>query len=205
MNLTKPSSIVAAFDFDNTFIDRDSLLSFLIYSQGTLKTLYILLFLIPQAIKYVCGQISRQQMKETILTAFLSGKSFDSVEIQGKKFADTILDRYINPDALKKLLWHQSEGHRCLLVSASPDFYLLPWGLRHGFEKVLASKLEANFQGIVTGKLIGENCWGPQKLYRLIEYLGPKENFQLYAYGDSRGDKEMLELADYPFYKTFEA
>ena len=39
---------------------------------------------------------------------------------------------------------------------------------------------------------------------RLRDYLGSTENVQLYVYGDSRGDQEILALADYPFYRKFQ-
>ena len=41
------SSIVAVFDFDHTLTDRDSMLFFLFYLQGRLKTYYHLTHLLP--------------------------------------------------------------------------------------------------------------------------------------------------------------
>jgi HAD superfamily phosphoserine phosphatase-like hydrolase len=88
-------------------------------------------------------------------------------------------------------------------VSASIDLYLRPWAERYGFEEILASTLEVDSKGNVTGKLKGKNCCGVEKTKRLTNYLGPKETYQLYAYGDSLGDQELLALADYPFYRSF--
>ena len=203
--MTQPikNSIIAAFDFDNTFIDRDSLLPFLFYMHGRWKASYHLFALMPDFLRYILNKISRQEIKEKILTRFMKGYSFSHVSELGNQYAKNNLDRYVKPDALKCLQWHQSQGHRCLLVSASLDFYLTPWANRHGFEKVICSRLEINASGDITGKLAGSNCWGPEKKYRLLSYLGPKENYQLYAYGDSQGDLDMLEIADYPFYRTF--
>lgn len=67
---------------------------------------------------------------------------------------------------------------------------------------VLASKLETN-QQTITGKLQGNNCRGKEKVKRLQEIFGDKNNYFLYAYGDSLGDKELLEYADVSFYKPF--
>jgi phosphatidylglycerophosphatase C len=72
-----------------------------------------------------------------------------------------------------------------------------------GYRKCPDSRLEITPTGHATGRLAGLNCWGPEKVRRLIEYAGPKENYLLYAYGDSRGDREMLNLADNPFYREF--
>ncbi len=196
------SSIVAAFDFDHTLTDRDSLLPFLFDSQGIWKSSYYFTILGPQFVRFLLGHLSRQEIKEKILERFIGGQSFTDIQALGKQYADQKLDQYLKPKSLERLAWHQSQGHRCLLVSASLDFYLQPWAVRHGFEAVLCSSLEVTLADLVTGKLLGLNCWGPEKAKRLLAYLGPKEHYRLYAYGDSRGDKEMLALADYSFYRT---
>lgn len=197
------SSTVAVFDFDNTLTDRDSLLPFLFYVQGFWKTIFLLITLIPHFIRYVIGNLPRQQMKEKILRRFIGGKSLVEVKALGQKYVDQQLDRYLKPEALKRLAWHLSQGHRCLLVSASLEFYLIPWAKKHGFENVLASRLEITSDGYVTGNLVGLNCWGPEKERRLLAYFGSLKPDHIYAYGDSRGDQEMLQWAHYPFYRTF--
>lgn len=197
-------SIIAIFDFDHTLTNRDSLLPFLFYVQGFWKTIYFLILLIPFFIRYLLGNLSRQSMKEKIITRFMGGRSFVDLQNLGKQYADNQLDRYLKPKAIKRLNWHQSQGHRCLLISASLEFYLIPWAMRHGFESVLASRLEITPDGDVTGRLNGLNCWGPEKERRLFAYLNAEEPAQFYVYGDSRGDQEILALAHYPFYRKFE-
>ncbi len=194
---------IAAFDFDHTLTDRDSLLPFLFYMQGFGKASYHLTALTPQFIRFLMGNLSRQGIKEKILERFIGDCLWTEIQALGQQYADEQLDQYLKPEALERLAWHQTQGHRCLLVSASLEFYLKPWAKRHGFEETLCSRLEIAPTGYVTGRLNGLNCWGPDKAQRLLAYLGPKVNYQLYAYGDSRGDQEMLALADYPFYRTF--
>ena len=87
----------------------------------------------------------------------------------------------------------------CVLISASIDAYLDPWSKLAGFDHVICSRLETTPAGNVTGRLVGLNCWGPEKVRRLEELFGPLKKYTLYAYGDSRGDKELLAGADYPF------
>lgn len=194
----------AIFDFDNTLTDRDSLLPFLFYIQGFWKAIYSLTLLTPDFMRYLIGNLSRQRMKEKILTRFIGGKPYVEVQALGQQYVDQQLDRYLKPEALKRLAWHQSQGHRCLLVSASLEFYLIPWAMKHGFETVLASRLEITSEGNVTGNLVGLNCWGPEKERRLLAYWNAIKPDHIYAYGDSRGDQEMLKLAHYPFYRIFE-
>lgn len=203
MHSNPPSFIVAAFDFDNTLTDRDSFLPFLFSTYGKTKCIFHLICLFPYFILFSIGIFSRQSIKEKIITKFLANKSIDKVAEQGQVYAAKQLDHYLKPEALACLQWHLSQGHRCLLVSASLDFYLKPWARRHGFENVLSSTLEIDAGHRITGRLIGKNCWGIEKQQRLNAYLGSRENYQLYAYGDSEGDKQMLEMADYPFYRQF--
>lgn len=189
---------VAAFDFDGTLIDRDSLLPFLIYRNGYLQVYLNLFFLLPFFLAFLFKIISRQAVKEKILTRFLKGCKMGELQDTGKRYAAEILDTFIRPDVLKKLKLHQKEGHRCIIISASPNIYLEAWAERYGVRRVLSSELELSPDGIVTGRLKGQNCRGDEKVRRLLEELGPKQNYYLYAYGDSRGDKELLALADCP-------
>ncbi len=74
-------------------------------------------------------------------------------------------------------------------------------GEKAGFDDVIATRLESHEDGTVTGKLSGANCFGSEKVRRLEALLGAREGYSLYAYGDSRGDKELLSSADYPYYR----
>jgi phosphatidylglycerophosphatase C len=197
------SSPLAVFDFDHTLTERDSLLAFLFYASGWWKASYHLTILTPSFLCYLVKHGSRQELKEKILTRFLGGRPYDEIRLLGQRYAAEQLDRYLKPEAFQRLKWHQAQGHRCLIVSASPDFYLQSWAQRHGVEAVLGSRLELDVQGFITGRLVGLNCWGPEKKRRLLEYLGDQRKGPLYMYGDSRGDQELLALADYPFYRKF--
>jgi HAD superfamily hydrolase (TIGR01490 family) len=199
--MNKP--VVAAFDFDGTLTYRDALLPFLISVLGPVHTFSKILLQVPSILGFVCGYVSRQQTKEGILTKTIGGMSKDQLFQQGNQYAAGALNRLVKPEALERLRWHQSQGHRCVLISATLDVFLEPWSKREGFQDLICSQLEVDQQRRVTGRLVGLNCWGPEKTRRLIDLIGPKETFTLYAYGDSRGDRELLELADYPYYRRF--
>jgi HAD superfamily hydrolase (TIGR01490 family) len=192
---------VAAFDFDGTITFCDTLFPFLLYTSGTLRTIKNISLVLPKLTGYSLGIISRQQVKEAVIEQFFGHMPLEEVRKLGEKFAGESLPNYIKSKSLDKLHWHQEQGHRCILISASLDIYLEPWAKKMGFQDVICSKLKVNGHGLVTGQLQGSNCWGPEKKRRLIELLGPKDGYCLYAYGDSRGDKDILNLADYPFYR----
>lgn len=194
---------VAAFDFDGTLTTRDTLLPFLQFVAGTGKTCRELIPLIPSLLAYGCGLIERQEIKERVLTRFLSDYSFEELCGLGSEFADKLLASYLKKDGMQRLQWHLDEGHRCVLVSAAIDIYLKPWGKQTGFHDVICSRCAVDGHGRLTGLLEQENCWGEEKVKRLTTMLGQRENYVLYAYGDSRGDRELLALADYAFYRKF--
>jgi len=98
---------------------------------------------------------------------------------------------------LVQLHKHQAQGHCCVLVSASLDIYLEPWAKHVGFNYCIATTLAVNSSGLVNGKLHGKNCHGQEKARRvsiLLEELG-LPNFT-YAYGDTKADIPILEMAD---------
>lgn len=196
------SSTVAAFDFDHTLTNQDSLLPFLIFTQGKFKTYFRMIPLIPYFIGFLLKIVSRQRVKEKILATFFQGMALSSLQEQGRCFAKNKLDSIVKSSAIERLRWHQKQGHRCLLISAAIGIYIEPWAKIYGFDEIICSQLEVDPQGFITGRLKGLNCWGPEKTRRLTERFGPK-NYVLYAYGDSRGDQELLEMADYPFYRKF--
>ncbi len=193
--------IVAAFDFDGTLTYCDSLFPFLLYAQGLAVVVSKIGKHIPSLIKCLLKKISRQQVKEEILTTFFGGRPIEEIRKLGKDFAYGKLNRLVKPEGLERLQWHLNQGHRCILISASLDIYLHPWANYTGFQDVISSRLESDNKGLATGKLIGKNCRGSEKVRRLLELVGPRENFCLYAYGDSEGDKELLEIADFPYYR----
>lgn len=195
-------STVAAFDFDGTLTYHDTLMPFLRYCRGDLRTLWNLCAASPRFALGLMQGLPRQALKECILTQFFGGELLSHLKNQGAAFAANVLPSHIKPEGLQRLRWHQSQGHRCVLVSATLDVFLVPWAESVGFDHILSSRLVTDGNGIVTGRLVGNNCWGPEKVRRLEELLGPRAGYTLYAYGDSRGDQEMLAFADYPFHKT---
>lgn len=141
---------------------------------------------------------TRQATKERILTRFLKGLPSNLLDKMGQDFAEKGIHKILKSDSMNKLRWHQQQGHRCILISASIDLYLKPWASSVNIPEILTSRLAYDPQGKATGLLQGLNCWGKEKTRRLTELLGPKDNYILYAYGDSAGDHDLLALADYP-------
>lgn len=191
--------VVAAFDFDGTLTRHDSLLPFLWrlfdVRNFLLKLLRSSWFLALYALRLLSNNVA----KEKLLLVFLNGMEQNKLEDAGKRFAAQYLPGIVRSDAERRLRWHQSRGDYCVVISASMDIYVKPWAEAMGFDAVICSTLEMHDKH-ATGKLTGGNCYGPEKAERLKNLLGLAD-YTLYAYGDSRGDKELLAMADYGYYR----
>jgi HAD superfamily hydrolase (TIGR01490 family) len=194
--------VVAVFDFDGTLTKRDSLPRFLWHYAGPRQFIRKSLSLAPALLKYLLGRLDNHAAKEKVFITFFARARKNEFSAKAGAFSRMVLPSLVKAECAKKLQWHQQQGHQCLLVSASIEDYLIPWAERAGFAKVLGTRLEIDATGFLTGRLLGGNCYGAEKVRRMQEYLGSLRQFEIYAYGDSRGDKELLETADHPFYRT---
>jgi len=105
----------------------------------------------------------------------------------------------LRSDVAARMRWHQEQGHVVILVSASLGSYLHPLGDLLEVDAVLCAELE-EVDGILTGKLEGKNCRGEEKASRIqkwCEGAGIDVEDLVYAYGDSTGDVQMLELFEF--------
>ena len=193
--------VVAAFDFDGTLTRRDTLFPFLLYVVGWSEFIRHVFVLIPTLAGYGLGMIRNDIAKERVFTRFLSGMDIGVLQHKATQFSEKKLPSLLCIEAMKRLDWHKQQGHRCVVISASLELYVHPWALKAGFDDVIASRLETQEDGRITGNLSGENCFGIEKVRRLEALLGSRSGYTLYAYGDSRGDKELLISADHAYYR----
>ena len=111
-----------------------------------------------------------------------------------QRFADS--HRHILRNNLyDKLVDAKANGDEVVVVTASPE----NWVSRLVPEfKVLGTKME--FNPCFTGRLLTPNCYAQEKVNRILaaypELETDRNSFHVTAFGDSRGDKEMLEFAD---------
>jgi len=192
---------LALFDFDGTITTDDSLIKFIRYAVGERKTFFGMMSLSPMLLAYKLKLIPNYEAKEKMLGYFFGG--MDELKFQeiAREYSLKKIDQIVRPAALEKIEWHKQEGHKVTIVSASMECWLKPWCERNGIE-LISTRLERS-GGIITGKFDGRNCHGPEKAKRVKKRF-ILENFEyIYAYGDSSGDKELLELAHDKNYRVF--
>ena len=190
---------VAVFDFDGTITRRDSTTAFCL---ATVPARRLVRAAARAALRSAPGQLTRAAVKESLLTALFGDLEERRLRDRAGAWATSELPRLVRPAALARLRWHQARGHRVVLASASLELLVAPWARMTGVEDVLATRLEVR-GGRVTGRLDGGNCYGAEKVARLRALIGDLDAFELYAYGDSRGDRELLAAARHPAYRAF--
>jgi phosphatidylglycerophosphatase C len=186
---------VAAFDFDGTLVRGDSLPGFLTRLLGRRRFSRVLAEAAP-AMLVGYQQTGRDGSKAALLRRALAGQAWSHVSAVGEDFGTRLAGR-IRPQMVKRLAWHRQEGHRQVLVSASLAVYLEPFGRIAAFDDVIATRLETGSDGRLTGRLDGPNVRAQQKALLLRAALGPAP-VEVWAYGNSAGDREMLQMADHP-------
>ncbi len=193
--------ILSLFDFDGTITTDDSLIKFIRYSVGDIKTAWGMLLLSPMLITYKLKLIPNYKAKQWMLSYFFKGMDEQRFQKVTKEYSLKHIDSILRPKAIEKIAWHKEQGHTIVIVSASIECWLKPWCDKNGLD-LIATKIEMK-DGIVTGKLLTKNCYGIEKVNRINVEYNLSDYDYIYAYGDSRGDKELLELASESFYKPF--
>ncbi len=186
---------IAAFDFDGTLTTKDSLLEFLLFAHGRVKTYWGLMLLAPAMVLMAMGVIDNNRCKEILLRYFFKGMRHEDFERLGSEFAKRG-QKILNPKTCATLKKHMSEGHEVYIISASVEEWVKPIAETLGVKNVLCTRLAVGEDGRLTGRYEGKNCHGQEKVNRLLEREPERKDYYLYAYGDSGGDKQMFEFAD---------
>lgn len=191
---------IEAFDFDGTLTNRDTLLEFIRYTNGNISFIFGILLFSPFLILMKMHLYPNWKVKQSIFSYFYKGLSIADFNRYCNDFASDkkYIIRKEGMDAVQKAI---REGSKVLIVSASIDNWVEPF-----FEGlnvcVLGTKIEVN-DNLITGRFLTKNCYGIEKVNRINEVCQHREDYTLVAYGDSRGDKEMLDYADKGYYKPF--
>jgi phosphatidylglycerophosphatase C len=197
---------IAAFDFDGTLTHRDTLVPFLVRACGARRVAAAASRVAPTAARARLGRLQaavhhRDEVKAALVRHLLAGREAVWLADEAERFAAT-LPRRIRPEMARQVAWHREAGHELVIVSAGLDVYLGPYGSAAGFDHVIAVELEVDEAGVLTGELAAPNVRGPEKATRLRAWLAGDDPDFVWAYGNSSGDRELLELADVPVWMS---
>jgi len=198
----KDTRSLALFDFDGTVTRKDTLIRFILFTHGRLRFVLSMLWLFPFLAAYKLNLYSNEKAKQRMLAWFYKGWNYAEFKRKGEEFGRNILPSLIRRTALEKISWHLKKNHRVLLVSASVEEWVRPWCDLTGIECV-CTRMEVK-DNRITGKLSTRNCYGPEKVNRVKNTLSLGSYDTIYAYGDTKGDREMLAIASKPYFRHFD-
>ncbi len=193
---------IIAFDFDGTITTKDTFALFLRYWAGTPRWLWNLVKLSPVFSAYGLKLIDRNKVKEHVVRTFFKNADPNALKERAEQFAKEVIPGLIRPEALKTLKSKNRPPNTVYIVSASIDDYLIPWAKCHNISHILATNLEKHGSRL-TGEISGVNCWGAGKMAKIASAMAETPYIIDEAYGDSRGDLEMLNAAKASFYRPF--
>lgn len=203
---------ILVFDFDGTLTRRDSLLAFIRYAAGWRRLLGALLLMSPRLVLMKLRLADNGRTKERLFARFFRGMPLDEFNQLCDDFACDRAD-IIRYRARQTMAMALLGGVQVFVVSASVDNWVIPFFYMDGYSprgphpiEVVGTQVEVA-DGRLTGRFATRNCYGAEKVRRLEEALPDlrihRDSYHVTAYGDSRGDKELLEYADEKHWKPF--
>jgi len=192
---------IAFFDFDGTITTRDTLLEIIRFYKGDLKFYLGFLINAPFIAAWKAGIISNQAAKEKVLRYFFRGIPLETFQQRCDVFAATNVPLLLRPKAIKEIEKLKAAGAEVVIVSASAENWIQEWCRQQNLQ-LIGTKLQTDKERL-TGKIENLNCHGQEKVNRIKAAFDLSEYDEIYCYGDTKGDKPMLELATFSFYKPF--
>ena len=187
---------IAIFDLDHTLARRDTYLRYLWgYLWRRPWRAWRCAFLPCAIALFAMGQMSNASLKEYLLSAILGGASRQDIDEWTQSFLRKMIPGGLSREGLRVLEVHRRSGDHLVLLSASPDCYVLELGKRLMFDEVVCTNVEWRGNRL-SGRLASANIRGEEKVQALLSIKSRLGNLRVTAYGDRPSDLPLLRLAD---------
>ncbi|MCX7944827.1 MAG: HAD-IB family hydrolase [Deltaproteobacteria bacterium] len=192
--------IAAFFDFDNTFLAKDSAAIGIkyLFKRGDISFWFIL-GIIVRSIFFKLNLYSAERISRYVIR-FYKNRDISEYTRQSEIFYKEMLKPHISPTVKERLEDHRKKGHLLILITASLRYILEPVVKDFGFHLLLCTDLEIGKDGRPTGRPIEPICVGKNKV---IYAKKAAEEFDIdlsksYAYSDHHSDIPLLKLVGNP-------
>ncbi|WDE14996.1 HAD-IB family phosphatase [Acinetobacter schindleri] len=191
----KPQAL-ALFDFDGTLYSHDSFTGFIFYALRKRHIVKRGLQILPWIQAYYLNFYPAHRMRPKLYASMFKNSDAEEILKLAQDYAQQLIFK-LNPKLLEQLIQHQELGHEVVLVSASLDLYLKPVCSYLNID-LICSEVEIK-AGKITGFYQTPDCSNQQKKISILEKYNLDNYAEIYAYGNSEEDEEMLSLANYPY------
>lgn len=120
-----------------------------------------------------------------------------------QRFIDEVVRPQLHPQALALVRSHQDAGDRVAIVTATNEFITRPIAALFGVPELIATELETDAAGRVTGAIRGVPSYRDGKIARVEQWLAAQgsrwQDFERSVfYSDSTNDLPLLEIVSDP-------
>lgn len=196
-----PLGKIYAFDFDGTLTRSDSLIEFIRFAKGDKAFALCFLRYLPLLILMKIRLYPNWKAKQKVFSYCFKGMKTVDFNTLCTRFAEK-KSSIMRPKGIQKLREVLDEGSKAIIISASVNNWVEPFFADMGDIYVIGTMIEER-DGVLTGRFLTKNCYGREKVKRLLQLYPERTEYWLTAYGDSRGDLELLDFANESHYKPF--
>ena len=190
------SKTLALFDFDGTLYPHDSFTGFIFYALRKRHIVKRGIKILPWIQAYYLKLYPAHRMRPKLYASMFKESDAEEILQLAQDYAQQLIPK-LNSKLLDQLRQHQQLGHEAVLVSASLDLYLKPVCSYLNID-LICSEVEIK-AGEITGFYQTPDCSNQQKKLRILEKYKLQDYAEIYAYGNSDEDKEMLNLAHHRY------
>ncbi|GHT33345.1 haloacid dehalogenase [Bacteroidia bacterium] len=194
---------IVVFDFDGTITVKDSFVEIIKFSKGKWRCYAGFLLFAPLLVAMKLKLYPNGKVKQQIFSFFFKETKLTDFNAMCENFAGKNFPSFINLESLSTIEKHKQSDDKILIISASIESWVRHFAEKLGIIGILCTKIEIDKNKCLTGKFSTANCYGQEKVNRLLAAFPNRNDYYLIAYGDSRGDKEMIDFADEGYYNKF--
>ena len=180
-----------AFDFDGTLTTADTLLGIIRFARGRRFLMWCLVKHLPWLVLMKMGLADNGRVKERVFGYCFGGMKLTEFDSLCVRYADSH-KHLMKGDGVPLMKKALAEGSKVVVVSASVENWVKPFVPD---AQVVGTQVEVS-DGRLTGHFATRNCYGAEKVNRLLKAFPDCNSYRLIAVGDSRGDRELLAFAD---------
>lgn len=136
-------------------------------------------------------------------TASWRDRATEDLQRMSERFMAEVITPHLREPARALVARHRLRGDRLAIVTATNDFITGPIAQAFGIDTLIATELERDAQGRVTGRIRGTPCLREGKIERVSQWLAQQGTLwdafeEVTFYSDSTNDLPLLELVTHP-------
>jgi HAD superfamily hydrolase (TIGR01490 family) len=191
----------ALFDMDKTLIAKNSATLYKRYERDLGEvSLFELFDTYAKYFQYFLGIVDADKVASRVIADY-RGTSETELVRRCAEWYPRYVQHHVRADGVEAVERHRALGDFLVIVTASTSYATAPLAAQLKMDFVVATELELDARGTLTGEFVRPLCYGPGKLERVRKFLGANslalEDAAFYT--DSITDLPLLEAVAEPY------